>query len=202
MIRRYLLAISLSLQAAAGLIAGAGPVVPGGRSASPQARTPESLGGQTTTRLPDGRLLRLGGEDSNGATWKASLFDPSTQTTFTLAGRMFEARAWHTATILPDGGVLIVGGRGATGEPLSSAERFDPGTETFAQVEMPDALPRVGHTATLLTDGRVLLAGGQTRGNAMAGAWRCGIWPIIARRASPIRFRVLGMRPLSLATVR
>ena len=181
MIRRYLMSIALLAQAA-GLTGGA--TVTAGQRADSQSRAVDSVRGQSATRLADGRLLLLGGENANGPTWDVSLFDPSTQTTIALPGRLFEARAWHTATVLPDGGILIVGGRGATGEPLSTAERFDPGTETFLQVEMPDALPRDGHTATLLTDGRVLVAGGQTVGNAAAES--AEVWDLSARTRSRI----------------
>jgi len=160
------------------------PVTAGQPMAVPQSPKPGSLAGQSATQLPDGRVLHLGGQGLNGPTWTVSLYDPSTQTSITLPGRMFEARAWHTATILPDGGVLIVGGRGMAGELLSSAERFDPGTETFAQVEMPDVLPRAGHSATLLTDGRVLIVGGQTTGNALAGAGE--LWDVASHRQTRV----------------
>jgi RHS repeat-associated protein len=183
MMWRYLIALTLVVVAGVALSFGV-PVTAGQQIAEPSSQKAVPLSGQSTTRLADGRLLRLGGEGPEGATWTGSLYDPVTQAVIPLPGRMFEARAWHTATILPDGGVLIVGGRGPTGELLSTAERFDPGTETFGQVDMPDVLPRAGHTATLLTDGRILLIGGQTSRNALAGV--AEVWNVASHSGTHV----------------
>src|SRR5438445_9599557 len=63
--------------------------------------------GHSETLLPDGRVLRSGGEGTEAA---ATILDPRTGAT-TPAGRLQTPRSWHTATVLPDGTVLIVGGQ-------------------------------------------------------------------------------------------
>jgi len=128
--------------------------------------------GESLTRLPDGRVLVVGGEDpaSDGGRGlsSAEVWDPATGT-FAPAGLLGEARTGHTATLLANGQVLIVGGTTAAdgGHTLATAEIWDPATMTFASAgAMADA--RQGHTATLLPDGRVLVAGGHDDRVALA----------------------------------
>ncbi len=83
--------------------------------------------------------------------------------TFTAAGKMTVARAFHTATLLPDGRVLITGGRVSApnnyqGTVTASAELYDPSTGTFAPTGSM-TVPRVWHSATLLPNGKVLIVG-------------------------------------------
>ncbi|MGH7393447.1 MAG: Ig-like domain-containing protein, partial [Candidatus Rokuibacteriota bacterium] len=139
---------------------------------------PRPVAGQSATLLPDGRWLLLGGEVRGGVTVGAALWDPRTQTTSPVAGRLGTARAWHTATVLPDGRALIVGGVTAGGA-TASVERFDPATQTFEAVATHALIARARHTATLLTDGRVVIAGGVGADGAPVGAveawdWRTG----------------------------
>ncbi|MHA7630180.1 Kelch repeat-containing protein [Corallococcus sp. M7] len=109
-------------------------------------------------RLPDGRVLVVGGLGSDTdylAT--AELYDPATGT-WSPTGSMAEGRWLHTATLLPNGKVLVVGGLNSMGF-LATAELYDPATGTWCPTgTMAD--PRSSHTATLLPDGRVLVAGG------------------------------------------
>jgi hypothetical protein len=120
--------------------------------------------GETLTRLPDGRVLLVGGEDHASDDLQglasAEVWDPATDT-FARAGVLVDARTGHTATLLADGRVLIVGGTTAAdrGRTLAGAEIWDPGTMTFAPAGRM-AVARYEHTATLLPDGRVLVAGG------------------------------------------
>lgn len=159
MVRRYAIAITLSISAAVGMFPGvslrAGP-----RPQADGSRVALSGMGESRTLLPEGRWLLLGGEGPTGPVWAGSVIDPSTGSTIELPARLNEARAWHTATTLADGTILIVGGRGSAGETLASVERFDPATDTSTSVSITNVTPRAGHTATLLTDGRVLVAGG------------------------------------------
>jgi len=117
---------------------------------------------QTATLLADGRVLVVGGMDTQShATASAELYDPTTGT-FSATGSLATARAFHTATLLADGRVLIAGGSAAawsSGSPIRSAEIYDPATGNFTETGAM-AGARTFHTATRLADGRVLVAGG------------------------------------------
>ncbi len=140
----------------------------------------------TATRLPDGRVLVVGGENASylvGAT--AEIYDPALDTWTVTATPPVSARSQHTATLLPDGQVLLAGGFDielGILTPLDTSELYDPVAGTFTVTAIytttgtgtdavttatptPMAFAQSGQTATLLPDGRVLLAGG---GNALA----------------------------------
>jgi hypothetical protein len=134
--------------------------------------------GQTSTALPNGKILIVGGRDNvtpvgfptdcEPYTNLASteLYDPSTGT-FTASGSMTQPRVGHTATLLANGKVLIVGGdaenRSEFNDCVSllgsaSAELYDASTGRFTTIGIVDGM-RWEHTATLLRDGRVLIVG-------------------------------------------
>jgi hypothetical protein len=94
---------------------------------------------QTSSVLPDGRVLIAGGLPdgrvyANNPAFLASaeLYDPTTGT-FAATGPMADMRVYHTATVLADGRVLLIAGavdQGVT--TLASAEIYDPATGTFS----------------------------------------------------------------------
>ena len=110
----------------------------------------------TTTLLPDGKVLIVGGSDGVNTLASAEIYDPGTGK-FSQAGRLTDARKFHTASQLPDGKVLIAGGEAV--QPLSSMEVYDPSSGVFS-VASPMSAPKSKHAATLLADGTVLLFGG------------------------------------------
>jgi hypothetical protein len=78
----------------------------------------------TATRLGDGKVLVIGGDNANSDLSTAELFDPVTGT-FTPAGNMEIERSHHTATLLVNGEVLVTGGRNSdTPNVLATAELF------------------------------------------------------------------------------
>ena len=126
----------------------------------------------TATRLPDGRVLVVGGCTAPGCGGtpdggQTDVYDPATRT-FTPGATLRQARVGHTATALADGRVLIAGGWPDEGRPaLATAEIYDPRSGQFeAAGPMTDA--RGGHTASRLPDGRVLVVGGES-GRVLAG---------------------------------
>jgi RHS repeat-associated protein len=127
------------------------------------------LGGQSATRLPDGRWLLLGGE-APGSVLGAAQIGGEDGSVTPLATGLVTPRAWHSATVLPDGTVLVLGGVGAAGDDLDAAELFDPATESFQPIAVAGLTRRSHHTATLLTDGTLLLAGGRSPGGARRDA--------------------------------
>jgi RHS repeat-associated protein len=129
-------------------------------AAAPSSSLSLSIAGSTTTLLPDGRQLLLGGQDRHGRVQAGGfLKDPATGRLTPLSASMNHARTGHSATVLPDGTVLLLGGIGADGKVVSEAELFDPESLSFhALARGPTA--RAFHTATLLTDGQLLIAGG------------------------------------------
>jgi hypothetical protein len=125
----------------------------------------------TATLLNNGKVLIVGGFDSNSNILSsAELYDP-TAGTFTLTGSLNVGRAAHTATLLNNGLVLIAGGYDLNGNAVASAELYDAATGTFT-VTGSMSIPRYdGAQGMLLSNGTVLLAGGQdNNGNSLASA--------------------------------
>jgi RHS repeat-associated protein len=144
----------------------------------------DSPTGASTTLLPDGRWLILGGEGSQGIRARAEIVEADGRTTTHLAAP-HRARAWHTATVLPDGTVLIAGGLGRDRRVVTEVELFRPATRSFELVSDTGLTPRAFHTATLLTDGRVLFVGGVTQhGSIDPGA---EAWLVHRRTAEPLQ---------------
>jgi RHS repeat-associated protein len=133
------------------------PVIPNRSARIAMQIQPE---GQSTTLLPDGRILLIGGDGSSGPQSSVSIKDPRTQEITLLPNGLYQARAWHSATMLPDGRVLVVGGIDANNKAISSAEIYDPETAISEPLPSSRLSARAYHTATLLTNGQVLIAGG------------------------------------------
>jgi len=111
--------------------------------------------GHTATRLPDGRVLVLGGATGLEIGNVADLVDERTGAV-SHGGRLVRPRHDHAAVALADGRVLVVGGLND-----NTAEIWDPATNAFRLVGNM-LHTREGPTATLLADGRVLVAGGHS----------------------------------------
>jgi hypothetical protein len=118
----------------------------------------------TATLLQDGRVLIVGGTraQDGGFNWVSlsdgEIYDLVTGT-FSLTGKLNDARYGHTATLLPSGKVLITGGWNTQRlNSLTSAELYDPATGVFTLTGSM-AVERSGPVATLLLDGHVLITG-------------------------------------------
>lgn len=115
----------------------------------------------TSTLLPSGRVLVVGGEDVNGALLPSvEVYDPSINK-WSSAAPLITAREHHTATLLPSGKVLVVGGIGANATILASGEIYDPVANSWSLAGTLLS-GRAYHTMTQLPSGKVLVAGGQT----------------------------------------
>jgi hypothetical protein len=128
-------------------------------------RTARSL--HTATRLPDGRVLVVGGRGIEGTVELDSveLYEPKSGR-WSLGPPLSVGRSGHTATLLPDGRVLIAGGtiyeassEGGRFIAVATVELFDPKANQW-KPGAPMHQARNWHTATLLEDGRVLVVGG------------------------------------------
>lgn len=115
--------------------------------------------GSTATRLLDGRVLIVGGNDYLTS---AEIYDPTDGGSFTATGSLNEVHSYHTATLLPDGMVLIAAGQYNTEtgpQTHAFAELYNPETGNFTLTGSLNE-HRSGHTASLLSDGKVLITGG------------------------------------------
>jgi len=106
--------------------------------------------GHSATRLPDGRVVVVGG----GST-QTEVYDPAAAT-WTTQSATAATHTSHGAVRLNDGRVLVVGG---TQFAQPGAELFDPATGQWTAASQM-LVARSNPTATLLPDGSVLACGG------------------------------------------
>lgn len=134
---------------------------------TPSARLTMPRVGHAAIRLPDGRVLLVGGWSGQQETAAAELYDPATGT-FVPAGALVTPRAGASVTALADGSVLIAGGV-LKRQVLASAERYDPRTGRFTPTGALGE-PRTAHAAARLADGRVLVTGGSRAPGAVVAS--------------------------------
>lgn len=120
----------------------------------PMAPMTQARAGHSMTKLPNGKILIIGGSDHGthisgtigqylpNPTATAELFDPQ-DGTFTPTGSMKWARAGHAAILLPTGQVMIMGGfTSVTGDSTNQtwlypteSELYDPDAGTFSVMD-------------------------------------------------------------------
>ena len=111
--------------------------------------------GHSASRLPDGRVLIVGGADYAHCNPTVEILNPSTRT-FSYGPGLAERRYFHSAATLPDGRILIAGGMNFATQ-FSDAWAFNPATGQWqAAGQMSRA--RLYFPMTLMADGRVLAA--------------------------------------------
>ena len=164
---------------AAGLLAlGGGPFCV--RTADAQAaNTPRFA--HTSTLLPDGSILIVGGVDGTGTVTPSvqrlasGVANDAQGLTTALNG---VARASHTATLLPNGEVLVTGGMTGGGVVTPLVQIYNPIYNCWHDVDTTGAghqmsSARYNHTATLLRSGpragSVLLCGGVNNAGTILG---------------------------------
>ena len=123
----------------------------------------------TSTALPSGEVILIGGQSDRESLSSTEIFDPSLNE-FRLGPSLTKPRRLHTATLLSNGNILVAGGY--SGNAPSTAYLYPYGPDQLLECEEIDPLglkktvvssmkmPRELHTATRLADGRVLVTGG------------------------------------------
>nr|WP_242544529.1 kelch repeat-containing protein [Corallococcus sp. NCSPR001] len=131
----------------------------------------------TATAMPDGRVLIVGGVDSQTAGWAlgtnaTELYNPVTGT-WQRGGLLQTARGNHTATLLPSGRLLVAGGYFFTTNSndtnyMNHPELLESSGRWVS--EAPGVTPRVDHTVTPLPSGQLLITGGRDSTGALASS--------------------------------
>ncbi len=133
----------------------------------------------TATRLPDGRVLVVGGTTPGGVTRSSSIIDPRSVTPTALPGPPLTiARRRHGAALVGDR-LVVFGGEDASGAPLASIEviaadlsgGFAPLTDSLGNaVELAEA--RFDMAWAVLGEREVVVAGGMGASGPLASLER------------------------------
>lgn len=152
---------------------------PGSRTFAATGDLKDARGASAAARLPDGRVLLMGGAASStagngapggvlgGILGSIERYDPATGAFTKLGASLNPARAGLSATTLGDGKVLMAGGQDSLAQPLKKTALFDPSTSSLASG--PDMFAaHVGHAAAAIDGAHVLVTGGvaSLNGNA------------------------------------
>jgi N-acetylneuraminic acid mutarotase len=154
----------------------------------------------TTTLLPNGRVLAVGGRIHTGpgyfdygAIAFADLYAPATGK-WKATRTMTISREDHSSVLLSNGQVLAIGGTTVNfnGITVASTELYDPATDAWTATGSM-LQDRERHTATVLQSGQVLVAGGDYYDGVNAGfLTECelydpavGTWSVTASMSTP-----------------
>jgi|SRR5581483_9168295 hypothetical protein len=124
----------------------------------------------TATLLGSGKVLVVGGVDTNLNPVAMSELYVRNLGGFTSGGNMITPRSRHTATRLFNGMVLIAGGLDANGNPVGTLELYNATNGQFVASHASLITPRYNQTAVLVPDGsgNVLIISGIGAGGALS----------------------------------
>nr|WP_295901924.1 kelch repeat-containing protein [uncultured Bdellovibrio sp.] len=126
---------------------------------SAAAPIPAPRARSTSTTLPNGKVLVVGGQDDANILGTTILYDPNSDS-WSAGPSLSHPRSGHVAVLLPNGKVLVIGGTGDFGGSLliGEAEVYDPSTNTWSSGgTMP--VPCYYPSATIIS-GKVVVIGG------------------------------------------
>lgn len=113
-------------------------------------------------KLPNGKVMVFGGENSNGPLKSTEIYDPQTGQ-WTISVDMPVERFKHATTLLANGDILITGGKGAVSTSTSSLV-FNIHLQTFSSGPNLQ-IGRYGHSMKKLGNNKVIIVGGQEEGS-------------------------------------
>jgi len=112
--------------------------------------------GNSSVKMPDGKILISGGFTSNGdITNNCQLYNPVINTWTALAS-LSSARVGHAIALLPDGKVLVAGGAPLPGYTSNTCEVYDPASNTWLATA-PLNEKRSGIVSYLLPNNNVMV---------------------------------------------
>ena len=155
--------------------------------------------GHTTTLLPDGRIVAIGGYNGTATVATGEYMDPlgSSPTWSLTSGTLSVSRANHTATLMPNGNLLIAGGytQDVSSGPVTNADIFYPKSNSIVQASSM-TMARQNHTAIMLpagpSAGNIMVMGGFSTGTytasceiyvSTANKWMNALHPMNTKRA-------------------
>lgn len=148
----------------------------------------------TTTELPDGRVLLIGGEHDDRGVLEIEEWSPATGK-WRDVGRTSEPRTQHTATALTDCRVVITGGfvpavSNETSPEALTTEVWNPVDNTMEDSQLA-AATRIGHQVLAEADGTLLVAVGDLHGSMRGPAPDFERWRPVARPPSRLAIESL-----------
>ena len=121
------------------------------------------------SRLPDGKVLLAGGNQSGTILATTVVYDPALGF-FVPGADMGESRVGHAAVVLPTGEILVIGGTDDAGFTLNTAEIYDPTSGLWTSTLGTMGTARAEGRAALLWTGEVLVCGGKSSSGLPVGA--------------------------------
>lgn len=129
----------------------------------PSMKVPRA--GHSMTKLPDGRVVIIGGFHPKRGLNSIELFDPVKKSFTFFRSRMVSGRGYHSAHLRPDGKIVIIGGYSEDAEAISSIELFDPYRDKIQKLPFQLNFPRGRHLSVQLDHGGIVLFGGDQKLN-------------------------------------
>ncbi|MDO9325891.1 MAG: hypothetical protein Q7T80_13160 [Methanoregula sp.] len=131
--------------------------------------------GMTSTVLPDGRILLIGGVDLNHKEKSDVWISADKGVTWTREDNYvsWENRAYLSSVTMPNGMVLIMGGLGESGYKNDVSASTTQGMSWHPQVEHAEWSPRSSPSVVLMPDNSIVLMGGtNASGSGYHDVWR------------------------------
>lgn len=127
----------------------------------PSMKVPRA--GHTLTKLPDGRVVIIGGFHPQRGLNSIEIFDPVRKTFSFFRSRLIQGRGYHSAHLLKDGTIAVIGGYAKNASAIDSIEIFDPYRDKVKSAPFKLNFPRGRHESVMLEHSGIVVLGGDMK---------------------------------------